>query len=189
MSETLYLMYLLIALPFAAVGVYFLLKNFILPQHWYAKRGYIKVYQLLPNGRVKYTYAKPKHVKDVGYELKIKDRVFQYIDAPDYYFFEGNLKCAFYDEQGNQVSIKEMQKLMPSLSPEMLDALMQRTWNTAKIAAFKKADRIEQLLWIILIAAGLAVVISGVTAFKVSDLAQQILLLKKAASTSALTPA
>ena len=189
MNEALVYLYGLLGFPFVTVGVYFLFKHHIAP--WiYSKKGYVKVYRILPNGKIEYKYAKPKHIKDTAHELKLKEGVYQFLDIPDYYFFEKNLKCVLYDQEGNQVNIKEMQKLMPAISPEMADILMQRVWNTAKIAAFKKADRMEILMWIILIVCGLTFLASAVTSFKVSDIHQQLLLLKAGIKTaSTLTPA
>ncbi len=156
-------------------GLYYLYKDKIQP--WIkSKKGYIRVYKLMPNGRIRKFYAKPEFVEDEGYVIKDTGNTF--IDLPSHTFYEGNIKCVLYDEEGNQVSIKEMNKIMPPLAPEMLDAITERVWNTAKIAAFKKADRLEMLLWAVIIAAGIAMIASAVTAFKVSDVYNQILLIK-----------
>jgi len=150
---------LVLTYPFAIIGAFFVMREWIMPKIR-ARRGYVRIYRLTPSGYLKRFWAKPEYEAgsmfgDTGYIINLKNEKLQFIDNPNVTFFNGSVKSALYDAEGNQISIQELRKYSPALSGKILDSLATRTWNAAKAAAFGEK---RNLTIFILVAAGISLI-------------------------------
>jgi len=166
---------LVLALPLAFFGMYYLMKYEFIPRVM-AKRGYVRATQLLENGRLKTFFAKPETITTEDNEVKTVlchgEDVYDYYDDPRYFVFDDKgVKNVFYDSKGNLVSIEYNEKIESAVPKGIVDALLKRTWNTAKAVAFKEKMRLDIF---VLVAAG-ASVICVLLVFGMMDRLDQIL--------------
>jgi len=148
---------LVFTVPLAGVGVFYLVKNVFVPK-MKTKKGYIQIYRVMPNGQLRMFWGKPEFEtqgKDAsGYFIQDGEEKLQFIDHPSMVVYKGNVRIAFYDPEGNQISLQEMAKYVPAIAPALLDSLATRTWNAARAAAFAEKRKLELFT---IIAAGAAV--------------------------------
>ena len=180
MSMEIILLSYIYMIPLSAIGT-IALYLYILQPRIQTRRGYIKITRVLPSGHLKDQWVKPVEEtiteeepeldengnpifergrmkmrvrQETGYLIKIgkKERI-PYIDSPNFTYFQGPVKRAFYDSEGSQLSINEASKLVSPTSAKMIDTFGQRMFNVGRMAAFAQKRNIEIL---ILITAALA---------------------------------
>ncbi len=166
---------LIYSLPLAMIGVYYLMSNQLMPRIQ-KSRGNIMVMQLQPNGKFKKFYGKPiienvtetvkKRVKnketgeitEISEEVPVsggyierKGQKLQFFHTSDTLYDHMNTKMAMYDSEGNQVAINLARRIMPAVSPKLLDSLGTRIWNAGRADKFKQK---KDLIFLVLISAG-----------------------------------
>lgn len=82
-----------------------------------------------------------------------KGQKLQFFNTPDLVYEHMNTKMTMYDTEGNQVSINTANRIMPTVSPKLLDSLCTRIWNAGRATKYK--DK-KEVLFIAIVAAGLS---------------------------------
>ncbi|UCD07745.1 MAG: hypothetical protein JSW41_02115 [Candidatus Aenigmatarchaeota archaeon] len=83
--------------------------------------------------------------------IKRKGKELQFFNTPDLVYDYMNTKMTMYDTEGNQVSINLAKRIMPTVSPKLLDSLVTRVWNAGRATKFTQK---KDVLFLALIAAG-----------------------------------
>lgn len=137
--------------PLSAVGLYYLVTNYLKPRMM-AKRNYLRIFYLTPSGRIKRAFVKPEleaveERKDPstgamtnsrGYSITVQKQKHLFVDNLDYIFQDGPIRATFYDPEWNQMSMSKFTKLANPLSGRIIDSLMTRVWNAARASVGEK---------------------------------------------------
>lgn len=163
--------YFFCLVPFVLMGFWWLFKYKLDPL-FKSRKGYIKVIRMLSNGQIRSFWAMPvyetaaeeydedgnKIGSQSGYFFEDNHERMQFIDHPSTVMYDGNVRMAVYDPDGNQMNISAAQKLVPAVAPAMLNSLAERTWSAGRAAAEKGAK--QSIILQLFIAFGIVIIIS-----------------------------
>lgn len=122
-------------------------------------------------GRMKMTRR-----QETSYLIKIgKDEKLPYIDSPNFTYFQGPVKRAFYDSEGSQLSINDAAKLVSPTSAKMIDTFGQRMFNVGRMAAFTQKRNTDILILVTMFLSGISVLIGYYNYTLISEIAARLL--------------
>lgn len=166
--------------PLAVIGLWLMIGKWVIP--WInTRKGMILISRIMGNGHIRHIWVKPEietSGRDVAYYISLGEKKpwgrkkenepvekFPFYDSPGLVYFEGGIKRAFYDSEGNQVSINEAKKFIPSVNPKMFDSVLQRTWHLARASVFSEKKNLYAMVLIAMFAAiGACLLVAGLYA-------------------------
>lgn len=148
---------LLMALaPFYAIGISKVVE-FVLGKIK-IKRGFVSIFQITKNARLKVSFLKPKGKK---IELEKKKPV-PFSNKPGFMVFKGSTPTAIFSADGSQIDLRRG-GAGKAIDKEYFSDLVTQAYNLGILVAAKRDDDAKKILFIVLILSAAAAVLSFLT--------------------------
>lgn len=147
---------LMVLAPFYAVGIAKIVE-FVLGKIK-VKRGFVSVYQITKNARLKLSFLKPKGKK---IELS-KGKPVPFSNKPGFMVFKGSTPTAIFSADGTQMDLRRGGTGI-KIDKEYYSDLVTQAYNLGILVAAKRDDDAKKVLFIVLILSAAAALLSFLT--------------------------